>query len=44
MSIVKNMPEVAEKLLTLARAEIAERASGYNSCLHLAQEMVMRLW
>ena len=36
IAIVKNMPEVVEKLLTVGKAKIAERASGYTSCLHLA--------
>lgn len=36
MAIVKNMPEVVEKLLTVCTDEIKKRASGYTSCLHLA--------
>lgn len=36
MAIVKNMPEVVEKLLTVGKAKISERASGSISCLHLA--------
>ena len=36
IAIVKNMPEVVEKLLTVGKADIAQRAGGYTSCLHLA--------
>jgi ankyrin repeat protein len=36
MAIIKNLPEVVDKLLTAGDAKIAEKASGNNSCLHLA--------
>lgn len=36
MAIIKYMPEVVEKLLKDGKAEIKEKASGINTCMHLA--------
>lgn len=36
MAIIKNMNEVVERLLSTGAANISEKASGINSCLHLA--------
>ena len=48
MAIIKNMPEIVDALVKVSGAIISLKASGSNSCLHLAardgnEEMVRRL-